>query len=211
MPDARMASAWYLPVRRLDSEWTTLPRVRRLILAFAIVGLSLLPGQALADHDGTFVDPDSVEYAIPFESAREHGSAGANSTSRTGSGGRGHGAEARNRGPAPLFGAGIGPPQSGAPASDAGSATRGGSAGEGAEGNTSPGRSSGDADPGNPGEAADQRNERGDDATPPLSSEASTSTGIPFSNPWVIGVAALVLSLGALAGIVGRKRRSAST
>ncbi len=188
--------------------------MRRLILVFTVLGLSLVPGQAVADHDGVSVDPNSpagVEYAIPIETAREHGSAGAESTSRTGSGGRGHGAEARDRGAAPLFGAGIGPPQSGAPASDARSAIRGGSAGQGAEGNTSRGRLSGDAHPGNRGEAADQRTERGGPATPSLSSEASANTGFPLSNPWVIGVAALVLSLGALAGIVGRKRRSAST
>lgn len=188
--------------------------MRRLILVFTVLSLSLVAGQAVADHDGVSVDPNSpagVEYAIPIETAREHGSAGAESTPGAGSSGRGDGSGARNRGAAPLFGAGIGPPQSGAPAGNAGSATRGGSAGEGAEGNTSRGRSSGDADPGNRGEAADQRNERGDPATPFLSSEASANTGFPLSNPWVIGVAALVLSLGALAGVIGRKRRSAST
>lgn len=182
--------------------------------AFAVFGLSLVPGHALADHDGVSVDPDSpagVEYAIPIETAREQGSAGTENTPRPG----GDGAGMLDRGAAPLFGSGIAPPESGGPGSDVRPGNRGGSGSEDAEGDASRGGSAGDADrddrDGAGSGASGQRNERGGSASPSPSSEARVNTGSPLSNPWVIGVAAIVLLLGALAGLVGRKHRRAST
>lgn len=194
--------------------------MRRLTLVIVVLGWALVPGPALAQGpgDGVFVDPDSpagVEYAIPFETAREQGSAGRENPPRAGDGGAGGRSSASGRGSAPLFGSGIGPPGTGASGSE-GRSDEGGSGG--AEG-SDPGGSTGNADPddadagtGDSGRVLGPRADGSDSASPEPTSEARVSDSWdPLGSPWAVGAASLVLVLGALAGLLGRKLRRGPT
>jgi hypothetical protein len=80
-----------------------LPRLMASLLAAALLLMAAtLPGAAMAQQDGVFVDPDSPtgkEYALPAEDARRQADPG----SKHGSGGREHGSR-----PTALFGVGVG-------------------------------------------------------------------------------------------------------
>lgn len=195
--------------------------MRRLTLVIVVLGWGVVPVPALAQGpgDGVFVDPDSpagVEYAIPFETAREQGSAGRENPPRAGGGGARGDSRASGQGSAPLFGSGIGPPGSEAPGSE-GRSDEGGSGG--AEGSDPRGGSTGNADPDDAetgtddsGRALGPRDDGSDSANPEPTSEARVSDSWdPLGSPWAVGAASLVLVLGALAGLLGRKLRRGST
>jgi hypothetical protein len=171
----------------------------------------ITPSSALAQEEDAVVDRDSPagrEYVIPLEGARRDAAPATGNSDRGAIGDRS----------ASLFGAGITPP----PGANGGSGSGGGSDSEARD--RVRGRSSGDASRGGSArnterdgrEDADsesalgQRSEGGDSSSSLGSSrEARLTEGSPLSSPWVI--AAAVLLLGALAGILGRKLRRPST
>lgn len=191
--------------------------MRRLAIAFVVLGLPVAPSQALAQgsEEDAFVNPDSPaghEYAIPLESARKRGSAGGEKSAR---GGNVRGGASRSS--APLFGEGVGPSGSATSGrearpgktrgSDSGppDASRGDSA-EDADRDSAGSRST------DPDTALGPRGQRGDYASLGMSSPAPVNdTWDPLSSPWGIGAALIVLLLGALAGVLGRKLRRGST
>lgn len=203
----------------IDAEGGTvncMPRLRRVAIATACCA-AVSPSSALAQEEDAVVDRDSPagrEYVIPLEGARR------DAAPATGNSDRGIAIGDRS---ASLFGAGITPPRG----ANGGSGSGGGSSGGGSDREARDrvrGRSSGDASRGGSArnterdgrEDADsesalgQRSEGGDSASSPGSSrEARLTEGSPLPSPWVI--AAAVLLLGALAGILGRKLRRPST
>jgi len=179
-----------------------LVRRRGLALRTAVVVTLAVPGVAGA-QDGVFVDPDSPsgkEYAIPLEEARrDAGAQGRPDRVRPGE---------RS---AELFGAGVGdggsPPQAGRetdagsdrPAADGGAGSR--SVGEGVAGSpassSAPRRSS----------PAPDGSRAGESPAPAVQPSPAGDVGASDGDLFVVGGVGIgVLALGALIGVVGRRR-----
>jgi hypothetical protein len=155
----------------------------------------LVPGQASAQDDGVFVDPDSPagrEYAIPGEEAREHADPGRRDGRRGSS-------------TPPAFGAGVGDRDGGG---DDGAG--GGPGGGGSDGG--PGGDSGS------GGGASGYDDAAEDA--PATGDARRALQAATANPTpdggsgtllaIGGGGALVLLIGAGGGLLARRRGRAS-
>lgn len=183
------------------SAFATLTGMRRqALLAATISGLCVLsPAVAGAQTPGLHVDPDSPtghEYAIPLDQAR--GSASPGSQSSGGSAGSG------SQAAAPRFGVGVAAGGGSGHSGSGGSGSGGsGSGGSGSNGGSGSGGASGGASHagGSAARTVSALGVRLDSATANPASSIGTSL-------LVGGIAAAVLVLGAVAGLMARRGRT---
>ena len=179
------------------SAFATLTGMRRhALLAATISGLcALFPAVAGAQTPGLHVDPDSPtghEYAIPLDQARGNAAPGSDAAG----GSPGSGGQAA----APRFGVGVaGAGKAGAGHAGSGpdSGGSGGSSGSGSVGANGGGRGSDGKVPATLGSLR-------------LDTASANPPGSVGTSLLVAGIAAAVLLLGALAGLLARRGRTSS-